>query len=146
MPALRQLVQANVPDIPIYNNGIATLEQRSRIERRDVLQISAAAAAGGAIALLLASIGLYGVVALAVRQQQREIGIRVALGARPSRVIMGFFASGLRLSLLGIVLGLPLSAVALNVLTSNLSVSMDLLTPGTVMAGAVIAAAVIAVA
>jgi putative ABC transport system permease protein len=61
-------------------------------------------------------------------------------------VIMGFFASGLRLSLLGIALGLPLSAVALNVLTSNLSVSMDLLTPGTVMAGAAIASAVIAVA
>ena len=146
VPALRQLAEASIPEIPVYANGIATLEQLSRIERHDVLQISAAAAAAGALALLLASIGLYGVVALAVRQQQREIGIRVALGARPSRVIMGFFASGLRLSMLGIVLGLPLSALALNVLTSNLSVSMDLLTPGTVMAGAAIAAAVIAVA
>jgi predicted permease len=146
LPALRQLAQLTVPDIPIYDNGIATLEQRSRIERHDLLQISAAAAIGGAVALFLASIGLYGVVALAVRQQQREIGIRVALGARPGRVIMGFFATGLRLSMLGIVLGLPLSAVALNVLTSSISVSMDLLTPGTVMAGAAIAAAVIAVA
>ena len=110
-----------MPDIPIYQNGIATLEQLSRIARREMLQVSVAAAGGGGITLLLASIGLYGVVGLAVRQRHREIGIRVALGARPEQVIEMFFVSGLRLSAIGLVLGLPLSVVAMFAVASGLA-------------------------
>jgi ABC-type antimicrobial peptide transport system permease subunit len=86
-----------------------------------VMVISSTAAGGGLLALLLASIGLYGVIALAVRQQQREIGIRVALGARPQQVIAMFFGVGLRLSVLGIALGLPLSVAAVHLLMSNIA-------------------------
>ena len=56
-------------------------------------------------ALLLASLGIYGVIAFAVNQQQRELGIRLALGARPSAVVRMVLVDGLRLTLIGVVLG-----------------------------------------
>jgi predicted permease len=117
VPTVRQLVRAAIPDIPIYR--IATLEQIARQERHDVMMVGASASGGGLLALLLASIGLYGVVALAVTQRHREIGIRVALGARPRQVIAMFFASGVRLSLVGLGLGLPFSVAALYALASS---------------------------
>ena len=111
------MARATIPDIPLYR--IATLEQVARQERNDVLLLSATASGGGLLALLLASIGIYGVIGLAVRQRNREIGIRIALGARPGQVIGMFFTSGLRLSALGMALGLPLSVVALYLLASK---------------------------
>ena len=65
------------------------------------------------IALMLASIGLYAMLSVAVGQRRREIGVRVALGARTGQVVRMFFASGLRATLLGLTLGLPLSIVTL---------------------------------
>jgi ABC-type antimicrobial peptide transport system permease subunit len=91
----------------------------------------------------LASIGLYGVVALAVGQRHREIGIRVALGARPRQVIAMFFASGVRLSMLGVILGLPLSVIALYVIASSFADYVPLNMP---LVGLAIAAVVIGVA
>ena len=147
VPEIRRLAQTTIPDLPIYRNGLATLQELVRRERRDVLQITAGAAGGGLLALLLASIGLYGVVALAVRQRYREIGIRVALGARPRQVIAMFFTSGLRLCVVGILLGLPLSLAGLNAIVAGTpGVEVDLLSRVTLMLGAAIAGAVIAVA
>jgi ABC-type antimicrobial peptide transport system permease subunit len=76
------------------------------------LQTSGLAGGGGVIALILASIGLYGVAALAFSQRRREIGIRTALGARSGQVVRMLFGSGLRLSVAGLLLGLPLSVMA----------------------------------
>ena len=59
----------------------------------------------GVAALLLAALGIYGVIAYAVSQQQREIGIRIALGARPSAVVRMVLADGLRLTLVGVGCG-----------------------------------------
>jgi ABC-type antimicrobial peptide transport system permease subunit len=136
-------VRDALPDLQVY--GIETLEQVAREDRRGVMLVSGSAAGGGLLALLLASIGLYGVVALAVRQRHREIGIRIALGARPGHVITTFFASGLRLSVLGIVLGLPLSVAALHLLMSSIA-SRYLDTPWLVGGGMVVAVVVIGVA
>jgi putative ABC transport system permease protein len=143
IPTLTTLARTTIPDIPVNENGIATLEQLDRIERNDVLRVSAAATAGGIVALLLASIGLYGVVALGVRQRHREIGVRVALGARPGQVIAMFFMTGVRLSLVGVVLGLPLSVVALYLIATQFSQQVPLNMP---VIGLAIAVAVVAVA
>ena len=63
----------------------------------------------GGVALALAAIGIYGVMAHSVAQQRREIGIRLALGARQSTVVGMITRSGLKLVAFGIVAGLPLA-------------------------------------
>ena len=95
--------------------SMLTLAQVDEKDYRDTLQVSAWAGAGGALALLLASLGLYGVVSLAVRQRTREIGIRIAVGAEPLRVARMFLVSGVRASLVALALGLPLSIAALKI-------------------------------
>ena len=142
-PAVREIARTRVPDIPIQADGLATLEQLDRLARTEVLQVSGAATSGGLLALLLASIGLYGVVALGVRQRRREIGVRIALGARPRQVIGIFFLSGVRLSLLGIILGLPLSIFALSYFATNFASEIPLNMP---IIGGGIALMVVAVA
>ena len=125
--AIRKVLRASMPDIRV--DRLATIEQIARQERNDVLSIAAMASSGGLLALLLASIGLYGVVALAVHQRNREIGIRVALGARPRQVTGMFLTSGVKLSALGVLLGLPLSVAALYAITSSFAQDAPASTP-----------------
>jgi predicted permease len=143
VPDVRRIAREMVPDIPLYGNGVATLEQLERDARNEVLQISSLATGAGLLTLLLTSIGLYGLVGLAVRQRHREIGIRVALGARPRRVIGMFLLTGVRLSVLGVVLGLPLSVFALKFIASQFSENFSFNMP---IVGSAIAATVVAVA
>jgi ABC-type antimicrobial peptide transport system permease subunit len=74
----------------------------------------------GALALLLAGIGLYGVVAYSVSRRSREVGIRMALGAERSQVLRLMLGQGGRLALVGIVLGALVSAAVARVLASLL--------------------------
>jgi predicted permease len=73
----------------------------------------------GFLALLLASIGIYGVMSFAVNQRNREIGIRMALGAQQSEVLQLFLKQGLMLVAAGAVIGI-LAAVGVSRLISNL--------------------------
>jgi predicted permease len=59
-----------------------------------------------ALALFLAAIGIYGLMSYAVAQRTREIGIRIALGARPERVVFTLIAQGIRIGVIGIAGGL----------------------------------------
>src|SRR6202035_5860768 len=77
-----------------------------------------------AIAALLASIGLYGVLATFVRQRTAEIGVRMAFGAAPSSIFRLVVGQGLRLSALGIVLGLA-AAIALTRVMSSMLVGVQ---------------------
>jgi ABC-type antimicrobial peptide transport system permease subunit len=142
VPELQRFVRAQAPSLPM--TSMLTFEQMDERAYRATLQELAFAGAGGALALLLASLGLYGVISLAVRQRLREIGIRIAVGAHPMRVARMFLASGVRVSLVALALGLPLSLAALKVGMSQGLV----IAPGTnpFVIGVVIAVVLVAVA
>jgi predicted permease len=74
----------------------------------------------GGVALALACIGLYGVIAYSVAQRTAEIGVRVALGATPSSVLRGVLRETLLLVVAGVVLGIPASLAAGRLLVSFL--------------------------
>ncbi len=113
LPELRRFVRTQVPALPV--SSISTLAQIDAREYRESLRDAAFAGAGGLLAMLLASLGLYGVVSLAVQQRTREIGIRIAVGAEPARVARMFLASGVRVSLAALLIGLPLSIAGLRI-------------------------------
>jgi predicted permease len=74
----------------------------------------------GALALTLAAVGLYGIVAYVVRQREREIGVRVALGATPARVVALMLRRGMTPVLAGLAVGIPLALLATRLLRSLL--------------------------
>ena len=74
----------------------------------------------GFMALVLSAVGISGVMAYAVSQRTHEIGVRMAIGARPSAVLGLFIFNGLKLLLLGVVIGLPLAFALARLLSSLL--------------------------
>ena len=117
IPTLREIAAAEAPLTPLID--METLAEIEEYTRSEIVEAASASAVGGGIALFLAAIGLYAVVALGVGQRRREIGVRVSLGARPSQVVAMFFQSGLRVSLIGVGIGLPLSAALITVVGSQ---------------------------
>jgi predicted permease len=106
---LREL-QTLDKELPVFNvRTVATQIDRGRRSERLVAILSSAF---GGLAVLLAAIGLYGVIAYAVARRTREIGIRVALGAERRSVVWMVLRDTLRLVFLGILVGLPLSYAA----------------------------------
>jgi ABC-type antimicrobial peptide transport system permease subunit len=73
-----------------------------------------------AVALFLALVGVYSLIAYGVTQQRREIGVRVALGARPGSVTRMIVQKGVRLALVGILLGISGAVAVSRLLTSVL--------------------------
>jgi ABC-type antimicrobial peptide transport system permease subunit len=82
----------------------------------------------GLLALILATIGVYGVTSYATSQRSREIGIRMALGAQRSNMILLFIKQGFWSIGIGVVLGLGLAALASSLL-SNLLFGVNSLDP-----------------
>ena len=70
------------------------------------------AGAVGLLAVVLAFIGVHGVLAYSVSRRQREIGVRVAVGATPGVVARGIVRDGLKLTALGIAIGVPVAMLA----------------------------------
>lgn len=79
------------------------------------------AATLAAMALMLTVVGTYGLSSYAVAQRQREIGIRLALGARPGGVIRMILGEGVRSAAMGLALGLPLAIVAARTVSAKLT-------------------------
>ena len=100
-------------------------------------------AIAGAMALVLGVVGIYGVIAYAVTQRTREIGIRMALGAQPGTLRQMFVRQGLLLAVIGAVLGLAAAAGLTRLMTSLLfkTAALDPLTYAVVSAFLILAAA-----
>jgi predicted permease len=113
---VRQLVQEVDPQIPIYD--VATLDERLREQEIGHRLNAAVVTSYSLLALVLAVLGLYGLLAYTVVQRTKEIGVRMALGARRKTLLRMVMGHGLGLVALGIVLGL-LSALAVTRLLAN---------------------------
>ena len=97
------------------------------------------------LAMILAMVGLYGLISFSVSQRTREIGIRLALGAGRSQVLRMVMAQGTRLVLVGIVIGVG-AGLALTQLMKNLLFGVSPNDPATFVAVAIVLAAVAVVA
>jgi ABC-type antimicrobial peptide transport system permease subunit len=100
-------------------------------------------AIAGGMALLLGVVGIYGVISYSVSQRSKEIGIRMALGARQEALTQMFLRHGLALAGIGVACGLVTSIALMRVMSSLLFEvsSVDPLTYGAVSIGLVMAAA-----
>ena len=108
--AVRQIVRAADPEQPI--SDVRTMDEvlaRDTATRRGQLHVLGAFAV---VAVLLSGVGIYGLLAYAVSQRSQEIGVRLALGAEPSRVSRMIFADGMRLALFGLVPGILVAYLA----------------------------------
>jgi putative ABC transport system permease protein len=103
VPAIRDLVARIDPQVPILE--LATLDQKLRADMQLERGLARAAALLGIVALLLASVGLYGVTAYSVAMRWREIAVRMALGARADGVVAMVVRQALAVAGVGAVLG-----------------------------------------
>lgn len=116
--SLRARVGSVDPELPVYNVSTMTeLVESSSAPRRLNLTLMAGFAA---LALLLASVGIYGVIANLVTQRTSEIGVRIALGARPRDVLAIVVGQGMKLGLFGVLIGLCASLALTRALSSLL--------------------------
>jgi predicted permease len=116
-PIVRAMSAVN-PRIPVYRSMLLSAHLDESVAA-DRLTASLVALCGG-MALLLATIGVYGVIAYAVVRRSREIGIRVALGARPPDVVRLILGEGVRVIGGGVALGLVAAALTARALGSLL--------------------------
>lgn len=116
--SVREVLRAADPDIPLYD--IYTLEELRQQGYWQYRLFGGMFSVFGVVALFLAAIGVYGVLSYSVSQRVREIGVRVALGARREDVLRLIVGQGVRLALLGVALGVLLALGATRVVASIL--------------------------
>ena len=116
--AVRREVATVSPDW--LTERVSTVEEHIGVSLLPQRIAAGVLGAFGTIALLLAAVGLYGVVAFAVAQRTREIGIRVALGARSGEVLRLMLRQGMVLAGIGLAVGLPIAFAAARLLSSFL--------------------------
>jgi predicted permease len=140
--AARAIVRQLDPELPLIEvRSAQTALNRSLASRRTIAFVFAAF---GGIALALALGGIYAVLSYVVGRRRQEIGIRMALGARRAQVVGLVVRQGLRLVAVGVLIGLPISLVALREL-SSLLVGVSARDPLTYSAAVLLLAATAAV-
>ena len=118
VPAVRREVAGLDKGVPIYQ--VATMDQllsRSTSRQRFNLLLLGLFAV---LAAILAGVGIYGLMAFRVGCRTREIGIRMALGARSTNILRQILWQGMKLAVVGIVVGLAASLVLTRLITSLL--------------------------
>jgi hypothetical protein len=108
--SLQRLLGEMDPNLPVFN--VKTMREHVRDSVFGLMPVRVGAGIAGMqglIALLLAVMGLYAVVAQAVTRRIREIGVRMALGAAPGDVVRLVVREGMTLSAIGIAIGLPIA-------------------------------------
>ena len=118
VPLVRSTIAAMEPTLPQV--VVAPAESLGRDTIREQRLVAALASAFGAVALLLAGIGLYGVMSYAVTRRTAEIGLRAALGADRGDLLRLVFRDGLRLVALGLAVGAPLTLWGAHTLRAQL--------------------------
>ena len=117
-PQIRREIQAVDPDLPIFNvrtmNEVIDGSLASRRFSAELVGVFAV------VALLLASVGIYGLLAYMVGQRSQEIGVRMALGARPSTIGKMIVSRGAGLAGTGVAVGLLLSGIMAPLISSLL--------------------------
>jgi len=117
-PIMRTAVAQVDPDQPVsvFQTMDGILAQTIGVQRL----VAALVAIFAAVALILTSIGLYSVIAYSVSQRTSEIGIRMAMGARPSQIVSHVLSGGMRLVVIGLLIGLVGAAATAEAMTSLL--------------------------
>jgi predicted permease len=101
----RQRLATVNPDLPIYRvNTLEVEAQESLLRQRLLARVSSLF---GLTTLLLASVGLYGLMSFAVARRSKEIGVRMALGAERRNVLWMTFRESIRLIAIGVIVGVP---------------------------------------
>lgn len=111
VPAIRAAAREELPGMTI--SSLRTVADMESEVRHAYYVTAAVLAVGGLLALFVAAIGLYAVVAFAVAQRTGEIAVRVAVGARARQIVGRFLGEGVWLGAIGVGVGLPLSLVGL---------------------------------
>jgi putative ABC transport system permease protein len=106
---VRQGLHAKMPDASLEVRPLSSQVQATMVQER---MMATLAGGFGILALLLASVGLYGLLAYRVTQRTKEIGIRMAVGAQRAQVITLILKGATRLVVLGILIGLPAAWMA----------------------------------
>jgi ABC-type antimicrobial peptide transport system permease subunit len=115
---LEKTVHELNPTLPLFQ--VHSLKQAMQITMVGDRVFRTLTGGFGLLALVLAAVGIYGVVAYATHQRTQEIGIRMALGARSGNIVQLVIKQGLALTLTGLLIGLALSLVLTRYLQSKL--------------------------
>jgi hypothetical protein len=118
VPALRRILHAADPALPL----VAVRTQQAQIDEdlADQRLLVSVSSIFGVLALVLASVGIYGVMALSVAQRTREIGIRMALGAIPRQILAMVLREASSLSVIAIAAGIGASIISARFMKSVL--------------------------
>jgi predicted permease len=142
-PAARRTILAADPALRVIETEpLTTLMRHSIAQERLVARLAAVA---GGLAVLLASLGLYGVMTYAITRRRSEFAIRLALGARPSDVTQLVLRESLTLFVAGAVVGLPVAIAAARLVRHQL-VGVDVVDPLTMIGALVVLGATAAAA
>ena len=118
MRQVRQVIAEVGPNLPV--GEIRTLRKQVDDSLRDERLLARTSSLFGLLGLLLAAVGLYGVISYTVTLRTREIGIRMALGAQPGAVLRLVAQQGLRLTSVGTVIGIVAALALTRFLSSKL--------------------------